>query len=382
MNNLNNLRQKIDQVDDSLLALFSERMDIVREIAALKETENIPVLDRGRETQKLRAIEQKAGEALAPYVNTLYDTLFELSRSYQSSAQTSHSPLVGEIQAAIANTPELFPPSATVACQGVPGAFSQFAVTKLFKRPTVQYFNTFDGVFSALENGFCDYGVLPLENSTAGSVTKIYDLMQSNNFYIVRSLRLKIDHNLLAPHGVKLEDIREVFSHEQALSQCAGFLEKLGGGVKITPYEDTAGAAEMVANSDRRDIAAICSHSCIELYGLNSLARDIQDRSNNYTRFICISRKLEIYPGADRTSIMLTTPHQPGALYKVLGRFNALGINLIKLESRPLPDRDFDFLFYFDLETSIYSEEFAKLLDNLQEICDQFKYLGSYIEVI
>ena len=380
--NLDTLRQKIDQVDDALLALFTERMDIVREIAALKAAGDLPVLDRTREAEKLKDIEAKAGEAIAPYAHILYDTLFELSRSFQSGTRVGESPLFGEIQAAIQNTPNLFPPSAAVACQGVPGAYSELAAQRLFKRPNIQYFATFDSVFSAIANGFCDYGVLPLENSMAGSVTKIYSLMQSKDCYIARSVRLKVDHNLVASRGVKLEEIREIYSHEQAISQCAGFLDQLGPEVKIVRCENTAAAAQAVANSDRRDIAAICSHSCIELYGLTPLARDIQDRSNNYTRFICISRKLEIYPGADRTSIMMTLPHRPGSLYKALARFYALGINLNKLESRPLPDRDFEFMFYFDLETSIYSEEFAKLLDNMQEICDEFKYLGSYTEVL
>ncbi|MCL2569064.1 MAG: chorismate mutase [Oscillospiraceae bacterium] len=379
---LDNFRQQIDQVDSELLALFEQRMDIVKEIAAIKEAEGLPVLDRRREAEKLRVIESKVRKDLAPYAHTLYDTLFELSRNLQSDQRVVASPLYEEIQAAIQNTPKLFPSSATVACQGVPGAYSEQAVERLFQRPNVQYCKSFESVFAAIQNGFCDYGVLPLENSTAGSVNKIYNLMQSHDFYIVRSLRLKVDHNLLAPRGVKLEDIREIFSHEQAIAQCAGYLEQFGPGVKITPCENTAAAAAIVAGSSRRDIAAISSHSCIELYGLSALAHDIQDRSNNYTRFICISRKLEIYPGADRTNIMLTTPHRPGALYKVLARFYALGINLNKLESRPLPDRDFQFMFYFGLETSVYSEEFAKLLCSLQDICDQFKYLGSYSEAL
>jgi len=380
--NLDNLRQQIDQMDDKLLELFQERMDIVDNISELKQAEGRPVLDRSREMAKLQAIAAKARPELATYAHTLYDTLFELSRSFQGSTRKVTSPLYEKVQAAIKDTPNLFPTTATVAYQGVPGAFSESAVRRLFKRPNIQYFNSFDSVFAAVKNGFCDYGVLPLENSTAGSVTKVYNLMQSYDFYIVRSLRLKVNHNLLVPHGVKREDIKEIISHEQALAQCAEYLEQFGHDVKITPFEDTAAAAEYVANSARRDLAAVSSHSCIDLYGLDCLDRDIQDKNNNYTRFICISKKLEIYPGADKTSIMLTTPHQPGALYKVLGRFYALDINLNKLESRPLPDRDFDFMFYFDLETSVYSEEFAKLLCSLEEVCDQFKYLGSYSETI
>jgi len=379
---LDELRGKIDQIDDELLHLFSQRMEVAAQIAAYKKERELPVLDRKREAEKLGGIAEKVSPDLEPYAHILFDTLFELSRSHQSTATEVPSPLYQEIQEAIANTPELFPPAATVACQGSAGAYSQLAAERLFKRPGIQYFKTFDSVFSAIENGFCEYGVLPLENSTAGSVTKIYNLMQSCNFKIVRSLRLKIDHNLAAPKGVKQEEIREIFSHEQAITQCAGFLEQLGSHVKVTRCENTAAAAEMVARSDRRDIAAICSHSSTELYDLDCLARDIQDRSNNYTRFICISKRLEIYPGADRTSIMLTLPHRPGSLYKVLARFYALGINLNKLESRPLPDRDFQFMFYFDLETSIYAEEFAKLLDSLQGICEEYKYLGSYTEVL
>lgn len=375
-------RQQIDQIDQQLLALFTQRMDIVAEITRIKASQGLPTLDRVREQEKLQALTEQVRPDIAPYAHVLYDTLFELSRRYQRAGQEQCSELYGAIQSAIQHTPNLFPPGATVACQGVEGAYSEQATRRLFGRPRIQYFKTFDGVFSAIENGFCDYGVLPLENSTAGSVNKVYNLMQNRDFYIARSVRLKVDHNLVAPAGVKQGDIREIFSHEQAISQCGAFLETLGPDVTITRCENTAAAAQAVANSGRDDVAAICAYSCVELYNLTCLARDIQDRQNNYTRFICISRKLEIYPGADRTSMMLTLPHQPGALYKALARFYALGINLNKLESRPLPDRDFAFMFYFDLETSVYSEEFGILLDSMDEICQEFKYLGSYSEVL
>ena len=380
---LETLRERIDKVDNELIRLFEERMAISGEIAAYKREKDLPLLDRARETEKLKEISEKVSPEFESYANILYDMLFELSRSYQGSMKAYGSELYKQIQDAISeSTNKPFPANVSVACQGVSGSFSQLAAEKLFKRPSIGYFKTFDSVFSAIESGFCEYGVLPLENSTAGSVTKIYSLMQSRDFKIVRSIRLKIDHNLVAKKGVKLEDVREVFSHEQAISQCAGFLEKLGENVKITYCENTAAAAEMVANSERCDIAAICSLSCVELYNLDCIAYDIQDHSNNYTRFICISKRLEIYPGADRTSILMVLPHQPGSLYKALSRFYALGINLIKLESRPLPERDFQFMFYFDLETSVYSEEFAKLLEHMQEICQEFKYLGSYSEVV
>ena len=380
--NLEELRAEIDTIDDNLLQDFAQRMNVVGQIGLEKKSEGLPTLDPAREREKLADIVTKLPPEMEQYGYTLWSMLFEISRSYQSSLNPQPSALRKDIERAIADTQPLFPPAATVACQGVEGAYSQLACEKLFKHPPVMYFKTFESVFSAIENGFCDYAVLPLENSTAGSVKEIYDLMLSHSsFKIVRSTRLKVDHNLVAKKGTKMSDIKEIFSHPQAISQCAKFLDAMPG-VKITACENTAAAAEAVAKSERTDVAAISSYNCVELYGLERLAADIQDRSNNYTRFICISKKLEIYPGADKTSLMLVLPHRPGALYQILGRFYALGMNLIKLESRPLPDREFEFMFYFDLETSVYSDEFIRLVDDLDAICEEFQYLGSYSEVI
>ena len=380
--NLEELRAEIDTIDDNLLQDFAQRMNVVGQIGLEKKSEGLPTLDPAREREKLADIVAKLPPEMEQYGYTLWSMLFEISRSYQSSLNPQPSALRKDIERAIADTQPLFPPAATVACQGGEGAYSQLACEKLFKHPQVMYFKTFESVFSAIENGFCDYAVLPLENSTAGSVKEIYDLMLSHSsFKIVRSTRLKVDHNLVAKKGTKMSDIKEIFSHPQAISQCAKFLDAMPG-VKITACENTAAAAEAVAKSERTDVAAISSYNCVELYGLERLAADIQDRSNNYTRFICISKKLEIYPGADKTSLMLVLPHRPGALYQILGRFYALGMNLIKLESRPLPDREFEFMFYFDLETSVYSDEFIRLVDDLDAICEEFQYLGSYSEVI
>ena len=318
---------------------------------------------------------------MAIYTRVLYSMIFELSRSYQSKRTDALSPLYQQITKSIETTPKLFPQAPMVACQGVEGAYSQIACEKIFKNPFIMYCKNFEGVFNAIEQGLCQYGILPLENSTAGSVKKVYDLMIKRNFSIVRTFRLKVDHNLMAKPGVKPADIKEIYSHEQAINQCTEFLHTLPG-VKVIPVENTAVAAKMVAESDRADIAALSSRNCAELYGLNCLASSIQDKGNNRTRFICISKNLEIYPGSDKTSIMMVLSHKPGSLYKVLARLYVLGINVTKLESRPIPDRDFEFMFYFDLETSIYSEEFVQLMCELDELCEEFKYLGSYCEVV
>ncbi len=374
---LKDYRAQIDAVDDEIVRLFQERMDIAANIAAFKKENGLPILQSAREREKLADVTGKAREDMQSYLRVLYSLLFELSRTYQEKG--SRTPLYEKIENAIENTPRLFPRSATVACQGVEGAYSQLACEKLFATPSIQYFRNFEGVFSAIEAGFCRYGILPIENSTAGSVNRVYDLMIEHNFSIVRSTRLKVDHCLLAKPDHT--PIKEVFSHEQAINQCAGFLKSLGN-VKITCCENTAVAAQTVALSDRKDIAALSSRMCAELYGLKVVQSSVQDEGNNHTRFLCISKDTEIYPGADKTSVMMILPHKPGALYKVLARLYALGINLLKLESRPLPDRDFEFMFYLDLETSVYSEEFVQLMCEIGSICEEFKYLGSYTEVV
>ncbi len=378
---LKELRGQIDEIDDALVELFCRRMDVAAQVAQYKKEHGLPILMPAREREKLQDVAQKAGPEMAGYARTLYAMLFELSRSYQSKLSGGSRKLYEKITQSIADTPNLFPQTAMVACQGVEGAYSQLACEKIFPNPMIMYFKTFDGVFQAIDQGLCQYGILPIENSTAGSVTKVYDLMIQHNFYIVKTFRLKIDHNLLANPGAKLEDIKEIYSHEQAINQCSSFLHSLKG-VNVVPVANTAVASEMVASSGRKEVAALSSRSCMELYNLQCLASSVQDKGNNRTRFICISKNMEIYPGSDKTSIMMVLNHKPGALYKVLARIYTLGINVTKLESRPIPDREFEFMFYFDLETSIYSEQFVQLMCELEDLCEEFKYLGSYTEVV
>ncbi len=378
---LSQYRERIDSIDRELIRLFTERMNIAHGIAEYKVEHHLPVLDAARERAKLAEIASLSDETVRPYTGVLFSQIFELSRAYQESVVHPDSELKQRVLQAIENTDRLFPESATVACQGVEGAYSQQACDKLFKSPQILYYKSWENVFAAVESGMCRFGVLPIENSTAGSVNKIYDLMSAHNFSIVRSVRLKIDHSLLAPRGTKKEDIRDIYSHEQAINQCASFLKSMEP-VNIHICENTAVAAKMVAESGRTDVAALSSHSCAKLYGLQSLQDSVQDSGNNYTRFICISKNLEIYPGADKTSIMMVTSSKPGSLYKVLSRFYALDLNLIKLESRPIPQRDFEWMFYFDLESQVYSDQFVRLLCELDGLCEKFKYLGSYSEIV
>ena len=379
--NLEELRREIDGIDQKMVELFKRRMEVVTQVAAYKKERGLPILDASRERALLGKVGQAAGDELADYIQSVYRTLLAASRSYETGKLGQESQVYQGIRAALKETDPLFPQRPTVACQGIEGAYSQLACDRLFKAPTILYFQTFDHVFKAVESGMCQYGILPIENSTAGSVNAVYDLMIRHNFHIVRSARLKVSHNLLAKPGTKLEDIRDIYSHEQAISQCAGFLAGLKN-VAVHVVENTAVAARMVAQSDRSDVAALSSRFCAEQYDLEIVQDNVQDQDNNYTRFICISKKPEIYPGADRTSLMMTLPHKPGTLYNVLAKFYALNINLQKLESRPLPSREFEFMFYFDVEASVYAPEMEKLFRDLEAESEQLRYLGTYHEVI
>lgn len=377
---IKDLRNQINEIDSQLVDLFCKRMNVSLEVAKYKLENNMPVLDKNRERELLTKVADASPKEFETYTLSLYNTILNLSRSYQHKQMNNSTVISSSVKNAIENTPKIFPQRAVVACQGVAGAYSEQACEKTFKLPNIMFFNSFDGVFQAVMNGLCDYGLLPIENSTAGSVNQVYDLMRKNKCYIVQSVRLKVDHCILAKKGVKLSDIKEIYSHEQAINQCSDFLAK--HGIKANVCANTAMAAKLVASSERTDIAAIASANCAELYQLDVISPDIQNSKNNYTRFICISKNLEIYPGASKTSFMMTIPHVPGSLYSVISRFYALGINLAKLESRPLPDRNFEFMFYFDVECSIYAEEIINLIDELENNIADFTYLGSYSEVI
>ncbi len=375
------LRSKIDAIDDKIAALYLERQAVVREIGEEKAANRKAVADPSREKKIIARVTKQADESQKMYLKRVFETIMETSRSYQRQIVTPVTPLTDALHRVLMEGKKYFPVSSTVACQGVEGSYSSIAADKLFEIADITYFKNFEGVFQAVEKGLCDYGVLPIENSAVGSVGAVYDLMKKHNFYIVRSIKLKVCHHLLARKGVKMSDIREVYSHEQAIGQCSEFLQKLGSNVKVYPCANTAVAAETVAASDRNDIACISSRNCAELYDLGILAGNIQNNDSNYTRFICISKNLEIFAPANRISVMMTLPHESGSLNRVLNKFSTLGLNLTKLESRPLPGTDFEFLFYFDFEGRIDDADTLALIAELDQGSEQFTFLGSYCEV-
>lgn len=381
MKDLLEIREQINNIDNQIIELWKERMALSLEVAKYKKENHIPILDSKREAELLNRIGDMAGDDLEVYSRVLYDTIMTVSKSYQHKYLSKENELTLKIKTAVENTEKIFPSKAMVACQGVEGAYSGIACEKLFRYPTVSYFKTWYDVVNAVEKGICKYGVLPIENSTAGSVNNVYDLMAEHDFYIVKSVRLKINHCLLGNNGATIENIKEIYSHEQAINQCSEFLRE-HSDIKVTVCENTAVAAKMVMESGRTDIAAISSENCCDLYNLTMLSTAVQNKDNNYTRFICISKDLEIYPGADKISFVLTLPHRPGSLYHTLARFYALGINVNKIESRPMQNKDFEFMFYFDMSVSVYDNAFYEIVEQLKNECEYFHYLGSYQEVI
>ena len=376
---IKDIRQKIDEVDEKILSLFLERMDLSLEVVKYKMENSLPIINKEREREILKEVKEKAGDR-EEYAYRLFLKLMELSKASQREVMTGDTKVKRDIEAALLPADTVFPKLATVACQGAEGANSQIAADKLLPRGDIMYVKTFEAVFDAVESGFCEFGVLPIENNTHGSVRKVYELLQKKGFHIVRSTSLNIRHELLVKPGTKLEDIKVIRSHEQAIGQCSRFLAKLPAGVKVESFPNTAMAAKSASESDG-SVAAIASHDCRELYGLEAMDVDIQDSDNNYTKFILISKKLSIYAGSNRISLILACPNKPGALGDILQMFSSHGVNMLKLESCPVTGRNFEFIFYIELDASVYDSGVMPMLEELERECESFTFLGNYLVI-
>lgn len=380
MDKLNELRQSVDKIDDKIAQLFNERMNLVKAIGEEKAISGSVIVDPSREKNIVNRVTGMVDEDKIVYTKQVYQTLFDVSKAYQTQLADVKSPLKEEIDKALERQGEPFPVRATVACQGVEGAYSMLAAERLFPVSDIMYFKDWNGVFTAIEKGLCRYGILPIENSTAGSVNKVYDLILKHKFFIVRSLRMQIRHSLLVKKGTDKKDVRVIYSHEQAVSQCSELIKQFPlAEIKIV--ENTATASKLVAGDGDKHSAAISSPECAELYGLTPLMSNVQNANNNYTRFICICKDMQIYDGADKISIVLSLPHVTGSLNKMLAKFNTLGLNLTKLESRPIADSEFEFNFYFDFEADVRKKEVRNLISELSSTLEYFAFLGCYEEV-
>jgi len=377
--NLDKARSQINGINDEMLKLFLERMELSSHVAKAKAQMGKAIFDAKRERDILDKITAQAGPDMDIYARRFFENLFSLSRTFQAEELFKETAFTKEVEAAVAAAPNLPPQRGTVACCGIFGSNAQMACDKLLPLSQILYVNSFQAVFDAVEEGLAQFGVLPIENSSNGSVKEVYDLLERKHCYIVRGTKQWISHDLLAKEGTRLEDIHTVYSHPQALGQCTEFFAQYPH-IKLEPYTNTAMAAQMVAQSEDAGIAAVAAPQCAQLYGLQAVRRSIQNNDNNYTRFICITKDLAVYPGANKISIVTTASHTPGGLGSLLTKFGNMGINLTKIESRPIQGHNFEFLFYLDLEASLVDPRVRSLLAELHESQDKFRLLGNYPE--
>ena len=368
--NLNELREGIDSIDNRILELFLERMELCKGVAEFKRVNNLPVFQGNREEQIISRIRTLTGDAsLEDGTAALFTTIMDISKQLQNRRLLAESP---DYQFTLPD----FDNASRIGCQGTSGANSEAAARLIFGEKHLEFFPTFEDVFKAVENGELDYGVLPIHNSTAGSVTATYDLMGKYNVYIVKTVCVEITHCLAAKKNIPLKDISCIYSHPQALAQCADFISH--HRLKTSNYSNTATAAELVKNSpDNDNIACICSKECAERLGLYIISDEISDCAVNRTKFICISKKLQVTEDADTISVMLKIPHTEGSLYRLLTKFFINGMNLCKLESRPVRDGSFEVMFYLDFSGRVTDANVKIILNDLSSSLEYFRFLGT-----
>lgn len=370
------LRNEIDKLDDELIPLLLKRMDISRQVAEYKVKNGIPVLNEKRELEILDDVASKCGEQ-GEAMKTVFSAIMDASRALQHKIIGGGDELRTLINSA-KNGKNLTANGEPIACQGVQGAYSGKTAEALFPDSPIIFHKQFEDVFEAVNQNKARYGIIPVENSTAGSVHESYDLIMKYKFFIVGAYDLRVDHCLCAKPDVEFENIDDVYSHPQALSQCNMFLKHFDfTGIN---FSNTAAAAKFVAESDKNNIAAICSESAAKKYGLRIIRKGIQNVTNNTTRFIVISKELVIDDDAEKISLIFSAPHRTGSLYRVLGRFSMTGLNLTKLESRPVANGKFDYYFYVDILGSVRDEQTLDLLCALSDELPEFSFLGNYYE--
>lgn len=371
---IKDIRNQIDEIDRQMVELFKRRMDCSVQVAEYKKEHNKPILNTEREEQVLDKVEELGGE-YGGYARLLYSNIMELSRDLQYTRLSSGSELRSLIENAVTDF-DVNSRDWSVACLGASGSNSHLAAMKFFQNSEIVLKKNFDYVFEAVKSDDADFGVLPVENSSAGSVSKVYDLILKYRYYIVGEIDLPIEYCLSTIPQSSMADIDTVLSHEQGLAQCSEFLSENG----LIPKKcgSTSGAAKLVAEEKRVNWAALCSKEAADEYGLKILDKNIQNNDNNCTRFIVISKKPIITENAQKISLCFSIPHRSGSLYSILCRFASHGLNLTKIESRPIPHSSFEYLFYLDFTGNVRNEDNRRMLCSLSDELPEFSFLGNY----
>lgn len=380
MDDLQDLRGQIDAIDAQLVELFTRRMAVTEQVGRYKLERGLPVLDRDREAQVLARKAELAGAELRDDVTALYETVMSLSRRQQQRLMTGSASTprwLAELDAARrAARPPLERPR--VLYQGEPGAYAEEAAVCFFGEACPRdHVTNWEDIFAALRDGQGDYGVLPIENSSTGSINQVYDLLAKYGAYIVGEQTVRVEHCLMAPRGASIDALQEALSHEQGLLQCEAFLRDHPGW-RRTAVRNTAAAAKSVAEGGDPARAAIGSRRCAALYGLDVLAEKINFNDENFTRFVVVSPVMELRTGREKVSMLFTLSHQSGTLYRALSVFAHAGLNLMKLESRPIPGRSWEYRFFVDVGGDLAAPGMTETLREAAEAAEEFRVLGNY----
>lgn len=377
---LEEYRQDIDKVDAQLVQLFLQRMELTGRVGAYKKVHGIPVLDAQRERELLeRRVAQVDDPARKSDLAQLYQSILAISRRDQRKLvhEGAEDQDYARWMKALEHRREPVR-DPRVVYQGEPGAYSEEAAMGLFgEQVRCKGLPWFGDVFDALAAGSADYAVLPIENSSTGSIRQVYDLLAQHDFYLVGEWQVKVEHCLCALPGAKLEEIETVYSHEQGLMQCVRFLDENKIWKRI-PSLDTAGSARKLRELGDPHAAAICSRHAARLYGLDVLAERINHNSANFTRFVAVSPVLELREGRNKISTMFALPHQAGSLHEILTKFAVQGLNLLKLESRPILGRGWEYLFFLECTGDLLAPDMDGVLHELSQLSTEFRMLGNF----
>ncbi|HHW46291.1 MAG TPA: prephenate dehydratase [Clostridiales bacterium] len=373
--NLQEIRKRIDQIDAQMVRLLTERLECSIQVAKIKKQTGQAIYHPEREQEIINYVKANAGD-FGDAAAAIYLSILEASRELQYNEFERQNPLINLIDAVSdVNPKEVF----KLACQGVEGAFSHSAALNRYPNAEYLFFDEFEEVFKAVESGTVERGLVPVENSSTGSVSEVYDLILKYRHYIVDAVDMSINQNLLACRGADLNTIKKVYSHPQAVKQCLEFIKD--NSLEAVEAINTATAAKLVAEKNDPTIAAIGSAQAAKLYGLDIVRPCIQTIRNNSTRFIVISKTLSIPKDANKVSLVFSLPHVTGSLYRVLNRFALRGLNLTKIESRSAKRGGFEYLFYLDFAGNVNDIKVKKLLAALSEELEDFTFLGNYKEV-
>ena len=374
MEDLDCLRKQIDDIDDSLVKLFLERMDLVSKVADYKIKNGMDVLVKSREEQIInRHTENIEDKVIKGHVKEFLEDMMYISKKSQKEIITP------ELNIKNRENKDL---PYKVGYSGVKGSFSHQALLEYFGESTdTGCFLTFKDVFEALQNDKIKYGVLPVENSSTGSITEVYDLLGKYNFYIVGEQCIHVEHNLIGIKDTKLCDIKEVYSKDQGFLQCSEFFEDYPEW-KLIPCTNTAKSAEYISMENSKNKACVASKEAAKVYGLEILKENINNVENNYTRFIIIGKNIIVNTNCNKISAVITLPHMVGSLYRILKHFADNGSNLVKIESRPITDKSFQYLFYIDFNGNLLDKNTKNVLRIIEQESLSFKLLGNYMSEV